>query len=724
MSAVRRLPVRIVTGILVAMAISALIACGDEPSDDLPTPDIEATVEARVAEEQAEEAAKAAEIEAGVAATMVALITPTYTSTPIPTHTPTFTPTPLPTETASPIPINTSTATPLPTSTHQPTLTPTVTPTHTPTNTPTPVATPTPTATHTPIPTNTPTPTATPTSTATYTPVPTNTPTPEPSIADVVDQARKSVVHIVASTGSGSGFIVDSTGYILTNAHVVEGETDLTVVLDGGIRTLGKVVILDPERDIAIVKIDRGQQPTLRFATANPRIGEEVVALGYPRGTRPGLENMTISTGVVSAFQSRDGINYVQTDAAVNPGNSGGPLLDMNAQVVGMNTWHYGDSEGINFAIHYTVLSQRLAVMIAEANAPPTPTPTRTPTPTPRPAPEGSFGPTDGSIEHDPEDGQIAAYWANTSLADGIIEARFFNPYASQTGNWSSGFVFRWTRSSPGNIFHSVMVTQAGRWYHFLRNESGESQSIANGFSAAIATGAFDSNHIRLIVIGGAGTLIVNGEFIATLDLSGLIETGGVYALAEYFKGDGVAGKSTQFEDFKITPIQSTPSFGSVDGSIEHDLEDGFIDEYEANNVSIADGIMEARFFNPYSVQEGKWGSGFLFRLGSSRFHTVFVTESGHWYHYLRTGDASNDQQLGSGLSTAIETGANESNHIRIAIIGEGGTLFVNGEFVTTLDLSGLQDAGYVSAIAGYFSDSGVAGKSTQFEDFVIRSIQ
>ena len=328
---------RIVAGVLYTIVLSALIACGDEA----PASDIEATVEARIAEERADEAAKAAEIEAGVKATMVGLSPPTFTPVTLPTETPTppFTPTPLPTETPTQTPTNTSTATPLPTATPQPTYTPLPTytptmstPTDTPTSTPTPIPTHTPTNTSTPIPTptstNTPIPTATPTSTATHTPVPTNTPpptpTPEPSIADVVDQARKSVVHIVGSASSGSGFVVEPTGYILTNAHVVEGETDLTVVLDGGIRTFGKVVIQDPERDIAIVKIDRGQQPTLRFATANPRIGEEVVALGYPFGTS-GLENMTISTGVVSAFQSFDGINYVQTDAAVNSGNSGGP---------------------------------------------------------------------------------------------------------------------------------------------------------------------------------------------------------------------------------------------------------------------------------------------------------------------------------------------------------------------------------------------------------------
>ena len=708
------------------MVLSALIACGDD------APDIDATVEARMTEERANEAAKAAEIEAGVRATMVALAVPTLTPTPLPMETPTpppiDKPTAMPTYTSTPTPTHTPTNTPTLTPIPTPTATHTPVPTNTPPPTPTPTATLTPTATYTPVPTNTPPPTPTPTATltptATYTPVPTNTPsptlTPEPSIADVVDQARKSVVHIVGSTGSGSGFVVESTGYILTNAHVVEGEADLTVVLDGGIRTLGKVVARDPERDIALVKIDRGQQPTLRFATANPRIGEELVALGYPYGVSRGLENMTISTGVVSAFQPRGGINYVQTDAAVNPGNSGGPLLDMNGRVVGMNTWHFGDAEGINFAIHYSVLSQRLAIMITEATAPPTPTPTRTPTPTPRPTPEGSFGPVDGSIEHNPDDGKIDTFKANVSLADGIIEARFFNPYSSQTGSWGSGFIFR----LGTDRFHTVFVTQNGRWYHYLRmGDASNDQQVGNGFSTFINTGTYGSNFIRVIVLGEDGTLFVNGEFVATLDLSGLMDAGHVYAIAGYFAGDGVAGESTQFEDFKITPIQSTPSFGPVDGSIEH-KDDSLIDGYVAN-VSLADGIVEARLFNPYSSQTGKWSNGLLFRLSASNsFHTVVVTQAGRWFHYLRTGDASNTQQVGNGASTAIATGESDSNHIRVVAIGGDGALFVNGKFIATLDLSGLTDAGRVYAITGYFNDSVVAGESTQFEDFQIWPVQ
>ena len=742
--AVMKLPVTIVAGVAYAIALSALIACGDE------APDIEATVEARIAEERADEAAKAAEIEAGVAATMVALAVPTLMSTPIPTHTPTLTPDSLPTERPTETPTSTPTVTPTHTSTLTPADTPTNTPvptaaptsTYTPTNTPTPTTTPTPTATHTPLPTNTPpptpTPTATPTPTSTYTPVPTNTPlptpTPEPSIADVVDQARKSVVHIVGSTGSGSGFVVESTGYILTNAHVVEDETDLTVVLDGGIRTLGKVVIQDPERDIALIKIDKGQQPVLRFATANPRIGEEVVALGYPFGVSYGLENMTISTGVVSAIQSFDDINYVQTDAAINPGNSGGPLLDMNGQVVGMNTSGISKniSEGLNFAIHYNVLYQRLAIMIVEATAPPTPTPTRTPTPAPTPTPDaidelirkivGEFGPIDGSIKHDPDDGFIDEYEADVSITDGIIEARFFNPYSSQTGSWGSGFLFR----LGTDRFHTVFVTQSGQWYHYLRTgDASNDQQVRSGFSTLINTDAYGSNFVRIIAIGREGTLFVNGEFVATLDLSGLLDAGRVSAIAGYFSDNGVAGESTQFEDFKITPIQSIPSFGPADGSIEH-KDDGLIDVY-GTNVSLADGIIEARFFNPYSSQTGSWSNGFIFRWAPSSpdniFHTVVITQAERWHHILRIGDGEH-QRLKNGSSTAIATGEYDSNHIRVIAIGGDGALYVNGKFIATLDLSGITDAGRVSAITGYFNDSVVAGRSTQFEDFQITSIQ
>ena len=93
-------------------------------------------------------------------------------------------------------------------------------------------------------------------------------------------------------------------------------------------------------------------------------------------------------------------------------------------------------------------------------------------------------------------------------------------------------------------------------WHHILRIGDGESWRLGNGFSASIATGAYDSNHIQIIVIGEEGALFVNGKYVATLDLSGLTDAGSVFAVATYITSDGVVGKSTQFEDFKIRLIR------------------------------------------------------------------------------------------------------------------------------------------------------------------------
>ena len=124
-------------------------------------------------------------------------------------------------------------------------------------------------------------------------------------------------------------------------------------------------------------------------------------------------------------------------------------MLNLEGEVVGMNTSvrreirdEDFDAQGIGFAIRYDVLSSRLAIM--KAGASPAPTSTRTPTRTPTTRSSGNtFGPVSGSIKHDPDDGLIDTYRTFTSMADGIIEARFSNPYSAQVGDWSSGFLFR-----------------------------------------------------------------------------------------------------------------------------------------------------------------------------------------------------------------------------------------------------------------------------------------
>ncbi|MGE0312027.1 MAG: S1C family serine protease [Lautropia sp.] len=155
--------------------------------------------------------------------------------------------------------------------------------------------------------------------------------------------------------GLGSGVIVSSDGYILTNHHVVETDTEADVMLADGQRIRAVVVGTDPETDLAVLKADRRDLPAIEFGDDDrARVGDVVLAIGNPFGV-----GQTVTMGIVSALgRSQLGINlfenFIQTDAAINPGNSGGPLIDTDGRLLGINTAIYsrsGGSLGIGFAI-------------------------------------------------------------------------------------------------------------------------------------------------------------------------------------------------------------------------------------------------------------------------------------------------------------------------------------------------------------------------------------
>ncbi len=524
------------------------------------------------------------------------------------------------------------------------------------------------------------------------------------------------MVRVLTPNGQGSGFVFDAMqGLIATNEHVVEGYSHVDVVFEDGLRIKGRVLGPHHTVDVALVQIAPPRPLlALRFAQEADQ-GEQVIALGFPLAYTIG-DDMSSTVGHISAFRNSDGVWLVQTDAAINPGNSGGPLVNLDGEVVGMNTSKIRDAEGIGFAIRF----DSLFPVVEYLRTAPTVTPATTTATSVPAATVGGFGPVNGSIEHDPDDGNIDGYRTNVALSDGIMEARFYNPYSSQTGGWSSGFLFR---RDHGSVFHAVVVRQSGWWEHHLRTPDGWDER-ASGFSHAIATSANGSNLVGIIAIGEDGLLYVNGVFLAALDLGGLTDAGSVIAVGTLYNTDGVAGRSTRFEGLEIRPIFSQGTFGPVDGSIEHNPDDGQIDSYPTGE-RLGDGVVEARFYNPYAPRTGEWSSGFLLRWARSSaysiFHAVMTTDEGWWYHYLRLdGDGSNDQLLGSGFSSAIATEAHGSNFIRVVANGGEGALFVNGEFVAALDLSGLTDVGRVSAVATFFTGHGVAGESTRYENLII----
>jgi len=155
--------------------------------------------------------------------------------------------------------------------------------------------------------------------------------------------------------GLGSGVIISADGYILTNNHVVEGAEAIEVQLNDSRSTRAQVIGTDPDTDLAILKIDLDRLPAITLGNSDSlQVGDQVLAIGNPFGV-----GQTVTSGIVSAIgRNQLGINtfenFIQTDAAINPGNSGGALVDVNGQLMGINTAIYsrsGGSLGIGFAI-------------------------------------------------------------------------------------------------------------------------------------------------------------------------------------------------------------------------------------------------------------------------------------------------------------------------------------------------------------------------------------
>ncbi|WP_084786352.1 HhoA/HhoB/HtrA family serine endopeptidase [Mastigocladopsis repens] len=164
--------------------------------------------------------------------------------------------------------------------------------------------------------------------------------------------------------GSGSGFIINSAGQILTNAHVVDGADVVTVKLKDGRTFDGRVLGEDRVTDVAVIKIEANNLPTVALGNSEVlQPGEAVIAIGNPLGL-----DYTVTSGIVSATGRSSSdigatdkrVDYIQTDAAINPGNSGGPLLNTRGDVIGMNTAIIQGAQGLGFAIPIST-AQRIA---------------------------------------------------------------------------------------------------------------------------------------------------------------------------------------------------------------------------------------------------------------------------------------------------------------------------------------------------------------------------
>jgi len=217
-------------------------------------------------------------------------------------------------------------------------------------------------------------------------------------LVNLFKQVNPGVVGIIITTdqgmGFGTGFVYDTEGHIITNDHVVQDANSVEVDFPSGLKTTGSVVATDPDSDLAVVKVDVAANQLVPLTLGNSdqvQIGESVVAIGNPVGDNGEVLSNTMTAGIVSALgrtmdslhQTSSGdffstVGMIQTDATLNPGNSGGPLLDLNGNVIGINraietttslsTSGEPANVGIGFAIPINIVKQVVPVLIKQGH--------------------------------------------------------------------------------------------------------------------------------------------------------------------------------------------------------------------------------------------------------------------------------------------------------------------------------------------------------------------
>ncbi len=376
---------------------------------------------------------------------------------------------------------------------------------------------------------------------------PDSQPDPEP-LNTMIERVRPSVVKIVSSHTVGSGVLFQTegeTGYVLTSEHVISYKDEVYVLVNDRTYYTGEVVSFDLARDLAVVKICCGDFSTLEFADSETfNVGDETLAIGYardsavPRDTDSGRSFVagaaSVTKGIISAFRYSTllDIEFLQFDGAINRGNSGGPILSMSGDILGIVSYELDYAENMGFAVLETTVQKRLPTLLQGEST--------------------YFGPLSGELEHDPDDSKSLLRRTGIYLADFEIEATFFNPYAITSHQWDYGFIIR-AGEEHLRVFVGGKVNR--RWYVDLYRD-GERHLIGKGDVTNLNVQAGESNHLRLIADGGEGTLFLNGEEVGSLDLLYLTSPGYIYIGSGFIKGSEKAGAVTRYEGFTGKPLQ------------------------------------------------------------------------------------------------------------------------------------------------------------------------
>ena len=527
------------------------------------------------------------------------------------------------------------------------------------------------------------------------------------------------MVKIVTDSVTGSGVIYDvdsATGValILTNRHVIEGASRISAVVTDTVRYDATLRGFDGDVDLAVLRIccNTGLSSAQLVKSGSVAIGDRVYALGYPLGAN----SIRVTEGIVSAseYSAVYGAYIIQTDAALNPGNSGGPLIRSDGLAAGINTARKEQSdsgrpvEGTGYAIAARTVLTRLPD-IERGAVTVIPSPTVIPTPRATPRPNGQFRQLqldDGAMPHE-DDGFIKTRRVASGIRNFAIFTDFEVPYSVDVGDWDFGFTFR--DSGDGNLSY-VALTQDGRYAHHLRID-GDDRNVKNGPAENLRLSAGTVNTVTLIVVEDRGWLFVNSEYISDFDVSGSSPRGELTIATGIYKDSEVPGYSTKFSNVigEEVDLLAGPDTGHLTKG------DDFIAVHSAG-VDITTSYVRVDLETPINTTD--WSSGVFFRAEGEKDYLIFmVTSERLWSIQHATYSGDDWQQLEGGHSSAIIFNDPILNTLELFFVGSLAVMYVNEEFLGTADISSVNTSGDVAVAYGiYANDLPSTGSFENFE--------
>jgi hypothetical protein len=319
------------------------------------------------------------------------------------------------------------------------------------------------------------------------------------------------------------------------------------------------------------------------------------------------------------------------------------------------------------------------------------------------------FGPRTGDLPHELDD-TIESIYAGVNLSNFVARATIINPYAATTHGWDFGFIFR---QADVDEEMRLVVRSDGDWN--LNNRRGDEDDFVQegqlGRTLDVAENG--RNDLLLIASDETGWFFLNGQFIATLDLSARADFGDLALGTGFYAANEQAGASTGYEAFGVWSY--VPLFGPASGELEH-ANDGFIKLYAAD-IETRNFIAQTTFTNPTSHEENAWDWGFAFREVENEYWLA-ISSDGDWDLVDRRPD--DDYFLADGVVNNLDTSENGRNTLTLIASDDQGYFFLNDVFIATLNLADRLDAGDVSVFAAFFEGEEVEGTTTNYDDFTV----